>query len=62
MRRERVRQTLLPMGGNELWDRLPGPSRNKCRELLSRLLLAVVTAEARGEEADDEREDTTAAS
>jgi len=62
MRRERVRQTQLPMGGNGLWDRLPGLSRKKCRELLSRLLLTVVTAEAKGEEADDEREDRTAAS
>lgn len=56
MRREKAWQMLLPVGGNELWDQLPEANRKKCRELLGRLVLAVVTAEMKEREVEDERE------
>jgi hypothetical protein len=44
------------MGEDGLWDQLPKVRQRKCRELMSRLLLGVVVAEARGEEEEGERE------
>ena len=56
MRRGNEGQMRLPMGEDGLWDQLPKPRQKRCRELMSRLLLGVVVAEAGREEAKGERE------
>ena len=49
------RQQRLALGKKGLWEKLPEPSRVRCRELIAELLRAVVVRHKAGRE--HERED-----
>ena len=57
MRHVQPRQLRLPFQRDPGQTTLPEPVRQKCRELLSQLLIKILTIDLQNKEKPDERED-----